>query len=139
MTMTHYVRPSGRRFEWRLVMFAIASSCFCGCSDSPGAPHPVDAELAKQTLHDVLESWKSGSTIDSWRTHDPEVVVQEFAWSDGIQLNGYEVLETKPVDSNLHCEVRLSITSKDGQKKEHTVTYLVGTSPTITVFRQIMR
>lgn len=109
-----------------------------GCA--PRRLAAVNADLARATLVDVLETWKKGGTIDQLRARDPEVVVQEPHWSSGQQLQSYELLDTGRIeDANLFCEVELTLTSPDGSPpKQKTVTYVIGTEPVLTVFRAIL-
>jgi hypothetical protein len=62
-------------------------------------------------------------------------VIQDFDWMGGAKLTSYEILTTKAIDANLHCEVKLSLTGAQNGGSEKTVTYLVSTSPVLTVFR----
>lgn len=111
---------------------AIVLLVAAGCSQSQ---HRVEPSTAQRVLLDVLESWQQGDAPESWQTRQPAVVVQDFDWKSGAKLVSFEILETEAVDANLHCKVRLTLTSDQG-KKDQTVTYLVGTSPVLTVFRE---
>jgi hypothetical protein len=52
----------------------------------------------------------------------------------------YEVLDGgKPESANLVARVKLSLEDKEGAKSEKTVTYLVGTAPVLTVFRDMFK
>lgn len=125
----------------RHAVVAVAMIGLCGGCGGEGSPHPVDSELARQTLRKVLESWKAGESIESWPEQSPPVVVQDMDWLSGQMLEEFELLdEGSAVDANLHAQVRLTLRSKDSQStSEKTVTYLVSTSPHLTVFRQIMQ
>ena len=113
-------------------------STLVGCAQRR-APD-VDPDLARATLTEVLETWKRGGTISELRQRTPEIVVQEALWSQGRQLEHYELLgEGREEDANLFCEVELTLVDAAGdppQKK--TVTYVVGTAPVLTVFRAIL-
>jgi hypothetical protein len=85
-----------------------------------------------------MESWKSGESIDSLRQGTPEVVVQDMEWMQGAQLVDYEILGPgEAVDANLLCKVKLDLRDATGKTASKTVTYIVGTDPVLTVFRQI--
>ena len=86
--------------------------------------HRVEPDIAQRTLSDVLESWQRGESPESWQAREPTVVVQDFDWKFGARLLSFEVLDTKAVDANLHCRVKLTLSTDKG-KKERTVTYLV--------------
>lgn len=127
-----YFSPSTR---CALTLVFLVSLAGCGGS---GSPHPVDADEARSTLQSVLQSWQDGDTPESWSQRSPEVVVQDLEWQSGSKLESFEILgEGNPQDANLHCDVKLNLVTPEGEQVERTVTYLVGTSPTLTVFRKI--
>lgn len=131
-------RIDGRPFAWGFLCVAAALAAGCG-SETGQSPYPVQPELARDTLQEVLQSWKDGETIDSWREHDPQVVVQDLDWMAGRKLQDFEILDGgEAVDANLHCQVRLTLNDPDAHQAEQTVTYLVSTSPKLTVFREII-
>lgn len=113
---------------WLLVLSA--------CSGNPS--YPVQADKAHETLDKVMSGWMLGQTIEDFKAADPTIVIQDVDWSGGSKLIAYEVLpDPKPVDDNLQAKVRLNLETKDGKKEEKTVTYLVGTAPVLTVFRDM--
>ena len=118
-----------------LCPFALA-----GCGSGPYESAPVNPEVARETLNAALESWKEGATIESLKADSPSIVVQDFDWSGGAKLLDYEVLDDgKPESANLVARVKLSLEDKEGTKSERTVTYLVGTAPVLTVFRDMFK
>lgn len=120
-----------------LMMFGMTiATGGCGSSRSP---HPVDPDLARNTLQEVLLSWKSGDSLEQWQQSSSEIVVQDLDWLSGARLEEFEMLdEGTSVDANLYCRVRLKLSRKSEELSEQTVTYLVTTSPKRTVFRQII-
>ncbi len=57
-------------------------------------------------------------------------------WKRGVPLQSFEILgEGDAVDANLYCQVKLKFSKPQNGKSEQVVTYLVGTSPVLTVFR----
>jgi hypothetical protein len=109
----------------------------CGRGYSPEA-HRVDPEQARKTLESVLTSWQLGETPQKWRQQDPEVVVQDMDWASGKKLEEFELLDHgEAIDANLHCRVRLKLVDPQQGEVEQTVTYLVTTSPNLTVFRSM--
>lgn len=56
-------------------------------------------------------------------------------WQGGAQLKEFEIVQTAAVDANLRCETTLTMSDSRQKTSKRTVTYLVGTSPTLTVFR----
>ncbi len=117
------------------VVFAVL---LAGCGGSN--PHPVKVNLAKSTLESVMESWKNGETPELVRAKKPSVIVQDMDWTSGTKLIDYEILDDeKPVDANLIARVKLKLSGAGGKEIEKTATYVVGTSPALTVFRDIMK
>jgi hypothetical protein len=96
-------------------------------------PHRVDPGDAEPLK--LSQSWKAGATPDSWQQQTPAVVVQDMDWKGGAKLTEFEIVGTEAVDANLHCQTSLTMTDLQQKTIERTVTYLVGTSPTLTVFR----
>lgn len=112
----------------------VAAAAGCGTS----GPAAVQPELARTTLTQVLDGWKAGQSPDAWRQQDPEIVVQDRDWTNGVELLGYEIVGPgEPRDANLYCEVKLKL-KKGGQALvEESATYVVGTDPVLTVFRAL--
>ena len=55
----------------------------------------------------------------------------------GHRLVRYEVTgEGKDDDANLRIPVRLTIRTEQGKEMKKSVSYVVGTSPALTVFRE---
>jgi len=99
---------------------------------------PVDTRQARSTLEAVLKSWQEGATPESWQQKTPSVVVQDMDWKTGKKLKSYEIVAPgDAIDSNLHCQVKLTLEDPEKGEVERTVTYLVGTSPVLTVFREV--
>ena len=121
-----------------LVLFAVVFTCV-GCKSASEA-HRVNAGTAKETLNEVLLSWQRGESPQDWRKRTPQVVVQDMDWLAGAKLIDFEFVdEPQAVDANLHCDVKLKLSTNQGVTKERRVTYLVGTSPVLTVFRSLQQ
>ena len=71
------------------------------------------------------------------------MTVQDFDWAAGAKLIDYQVIDDgKAYDANLRVQVKLTLSNpgKDkGKAAEKTVWYVVGTSPSVTVFRDMLR
>ena len=123
--------------RWQLSC-VIVLAMVAGCS---GPRHePVDADVARNALIQVLETWKRGGTVGELRAQTPEIVVQEALWTGGAALTEYSLLDQGRVeDANLFCEAELTIQRPGtGKVEKKKVTYIVGTAPVITVFRAIL-
>lgn len=109
-----------------------------GCTKGPQRADPVEPETARTTLRLVLDSWKKGAKPGDLKQRDPSIVVQDMDWESGLQLVEYEVLGPGTAeDANLLCPVKLVLRSSDGETTTKEVTYIVGTSPRLTVFRKL--
>jgi hypothetical protein len=82
-----------------------------------------------------MESWKKGDRIDSLRSGSPPIVAQDFDWMGGHRLLAYEVTGAGQDDANLRIPVRMTIRTTQGKELSKNVSYVVGTSPSLTVFR----
>ncbi len=140
MTLLAVLR-SFRRFHFRVAtLLTCAAACFVvsGCGEQRAAP--VDVELARSTLMDVLEHWKKGGTIDELRQRAPEIVVQEALWSGGQKLQDFALVDDgRALDSNWFCDVELTLAPESGgEPTKKTLTYAIGTDPVLTVFRAML-
>jgi hypothetical protein len=111
-----------------------------GCSSSRA--HAVDTPRAREALKTALEHWKQGDAPRSLSSSATPMTVQDFDWESGIKLLDYQILDDgQPADANLRVRVKLTMSGGKGKAKstEKTVSYLVGTSPSVTVFRDMLR
>lgn len=122
------------------VLFTLATAgplvSIAGCSGA-GRAAAVDPSRAREALHTVLEGWKRGDTIESLKGGTPPIVAQDFDWMTGHRLVAYEVTgDGRDDDANLRIPVRLTLRTAQGQELRKNVSYVVGTSPSVTVFRE---
>ena len=126
-----------RKCFFRASFLALAALGVAGCSES-FAPTPLNTSKAQEALKTTLEAWKKGDDITSLKNGSPAITAQDLDWLGGAKLVGYQIQgDGKPVDSNLRASVELTLKSSDGKDVVKTVNYLVTTSPSITVFRDI--
>lgn len=124
----------------RLLGALLCCLALAGCGTGVHESAPVDPALARDTLTRAMESWKEGESVESLQDESPAIVVQDFDWSGGMKLLNYEVIGPgKPESANLVAQVKLSLEDTAGARTEKTVTYVVGTAPALTVFRDMMR
>jgi hypothetical protein len=119
---------------------AIAVFAMSGCSST--AAHAVDTSRAREALVATLDHWKKGDSPDSLPSSTMPMTVQDFDWQDGAKLLDYQVQgDGEAKDANLSIKVKLSLDGVQGKsrKVEKTVSYLVTTSPSITVFRDALK
>ncbi len=121
----------------RLSCWHLCLALLAGCNS---ATAPVDVNVARKTLESTMQSWKAGKSPDDLRAESPSIVIQEMEWTNGAALLEYEIIDDdKPVDQNLIAKVKLKLKQSDGRVVDKTATYVVGTRPVLTVFRDIMK
>jgi len=113
-----------------------AALVFPGCSGEGQRAAAVNPPRAREALIKALESWKKGDKIDTLGSASPPIVAQDFDWMAGSKLVGYEVTgDGKDDDANLRIPVKLTLQTAQEKEVKKTVSYVVGTSPKLTVFR----
>jgi hypothetical protein len=114
---------------------------FSGCSGSQA--HAVNPSLARESLKTALDQWKKGEGPKSLESSSTPMTVQDFDWAAGAKLIDYQIDDDgKSEDANLRVQVKLILSdpAKDkGKSAEKKVWYIVGTSPSVTVFRDMLR
>ena len=120
------------------IFLLAVGSAIPGCSNEPGRAANVDASRARESLKTALESWKKGEKTDALKAASPKIVVQDMDWENGAVLVGYQI-ENDGIEDTANLRVPVSLTLRDGKGVEakKSVNYVVGTSPIITVFREL--
>jgi hypothetical protein len=111
-----------------------------GCSSSNA--HAVDPPRAREALKTALDYWKQGESPKSLSSGATPMTVQDLEWEGGAKLIDYQILDDgQQADANLRVKVKLTTSGAKGGSKnsEKTVNYLVTTSPSVTVFRDMLR
>ena len=100
-----------------------------GCSQQTPS-YPLDQELARAAVQQAMQAWIAGQ---SPKNLQPEIVVGDPAWEQGEKLVAFEIVTNEETSdgSNLHIRVARQFGSS-----ESTVTYIVGTTPVVTIFPQ---
>lgn len=133
----HFAVPRNHR---TVALWLVAALCAAapGCGEGLQTADPVDADRARETLRTVLETWKNGDAPESLKERSPSIVVQDMDWIGGTRLLNYEIVDSgRAVDANLLCKVKLTLSGPQNRATSKTVTYIVGTSPVLTVFREV--
>lgn len=102
-----------------------------GCDTANTTPgHPLDEALARSSLQAAMQAWVDGKSPKELR---PGIVVGDTAWERGAKLTSFQILQDQETTdgSNLHIPVKRNL-----DNSESTVTYIVGTSPVVTIFPQ---
>jgi len=102
----------------------------CGCSQTETPSHPLDPALARTSLEKAMQAWVDGKVPKDLQ---PEIVCGDPSWENGKKLVSFEVQTNEETsdDSNLHIRVKQKFDSSESE-----VTYIVGTSPVVTIFPQ---
>ena len=141
MRKAHILFPSPR-WSFAAGLVALAALTTAGCRGSSVA-HAVDPPRARDALKTALDTWKGGQSPESLKSSSTPMTVQDLDWAGGAKLIDYQVLDDgKALDANLSVRVKLVLdgrNKKTGKANEKTVWYLVGTSPSVTVFRDAFR
>jgi hypothetical protein len=112
------------------------TALLAGCSGSGGGARPVDAPRAREALKTALDGWKQGVTPASFSTASPAMTVLDLDWMAGAKLVDYQLADDgKDFGPNLHVPVKLTLRTPQGKEVKKSVSYVVGTSPSVTVFR----
>jgi hypothetical protein len=127
--------PTSRATAARLAACLAVAASLSGCSSSPGS-RPVDAVKARAALKTALDGWKRGDSPAALKDATPPIVVQDFDWMGGARLVDYRVEgEGKALEANLYVPVKLTLKPPQGKEVTKTVSYVIGTSPHVSVFR----
>jgi hypothetical protein len=121
-----------------IVTFILVCVLSAGCgAKGPKRADSVDPARARETLRTVLESWTKGEKPTALQNRNPAITVVDMDWETGYRLLGYQVVGNgKGDDANLRCPVKLRLQSPQGTDVQKNVTYVVGTSPVLTVARE---
>ena len=127
-----------RLFEGVTVSGIVCLAFLTGCSGRVG--DPVDAHVAQKVLALAMENWKDGKSPKDLLARSPSVFVQEAEWNDVTQLLGYEIINDEQLAGpSLIATVKLKLKDNGGKVIEKTATYIVGTSPSLVVYRNLMK
>jgi len=123
---------------WWCAAALLVSLAAAGCGRSSGRTLSVDPELAKQSFDTFLATWKQGKSQAELKALSPSIVSGDEDWSAGSKLVDYTISDRVFNDgANLHLTAELQLAGAKRKKPGKTaVTYVVGTSPVITIFRK---
>ncbi len=114
-------------------VFVLLLTGICGCSqESPSLP--LDVDVARTSVQKAMQAWVDGKKPNDLQ---PEIIMGDPTWIQGEKLASFEILTEEETSdgSNLHICVNRKF-GTDGDDAESKVTYIVGTSPRITIFPQ---
>lgn len=103
-----------------------------GCGHS-GHNLSLDESKAKNACASFLNAWKDGKKSADLK---PGITGKDEDWEAGKKLDSFELLPNQRSDGvNLRVPVRIVLKDDAGAESQQQVTYIVGTSPVVTVFR----
>lgn len=127
---------NGRTGGWAAALLILWMAV--GCGDGAPRAAAVDPTAARTALQSALEGWKGGAQPADLKNGSPPMTVQDLDWISGLKLVEYEVAgEGRSDDANLRIPVDLVLRDPAGGEIRKRVSYVVGTSPSITVFREL--
>ena len=120
----------GRLPRRGVVGLILAAMLFAGCSSGDAPSYPLDKELARGSVQKAMQAWVDGKTPKELQ---PDIVVGDTAWEQGKKLVSFEIVadEETTDGSNLYIRVKRKLDSSESK-----VTYIVGTTPVVTIFPQ---
>ena len=119
--------------RYLVVACILLSGIVFGCGQS-GRSYALDEELARSSLQDALQAWVDGQSPEDLQ---PTIIMGDQGWAKGRKLSSFEILSNEETTdgSNLYIRVKRKFADENGTS-ESKVTYIVGTSPSITIFPQ---
>ena len=118
------------------IALAAALALAAGCSKGPEKLAPVEPEKAREALKTALETWKNGKRPDDLKAATPPITVQDPDWVARSKLIDYQLTgEGKDFGAILTVPVKIKVRGPNGKDVEKDATYRVGTSPTLSIFR----
>ncbi|MCO6453883.1 MAG: hypothetical protein J5I93_01095 [Pirellulaceae bacterium] len=127
------LRTVGPRVAWPWLLAAIALTS-PGCGGGPRLT--LDKDVARQALAAFLDSWVRGERLEELRSRPQAIVGSDPDWSAGRKLMRYKIGQETDDGTNLHVDAEVVLGSERGAEVTQQVTYIVGTSPVVTVFRK---
>lgn len=120
-----------------LILLFVTLMNFVGCQQAP-PPAALDPNLAKASLERFLTTWKSGGKPEDLPKAVPPIVVGDPDWEAGQKLTNFQLVEqaSRNDGTNAHLQVRLELAGRRGGRTKSAITYIVSTSPVITIQRQ---
>ena len=113
-------------------LVAVSLACHIGCTPSAQSL-ALDKNVARKSLQTFLETWQQGGDSKALQTKSPSIIGRDPDWDGGRKLTQFALGEETDDGTNLHVVVTLTL---DGDEaKSAKTTYVVGTSPVITIQR----
>lgn len=104
-----------------------------GCGGAQDARSlTVNENAAREACETFLTAWKDGKQPADLSP----MVGKDSDWDQGRKLLSFEILPEQRTDgANMFFQVRRKVKTPKGAELDQEVSYVVGTSPVVTVFR----
>jgi hypothetical protein len=124
--------------RWTLLvrlLFVGFAMALGGCGNTVGRDLPLDRDLAFASLETALKAWVDGKKPDELK---PKIIMGDFGWESGKTLVSFQIQkdQARGDGTNLYIPVVREFRGKGGNVTKSETTYIVGTSPVITIFPQ---
>ncbi len=106
-----------------------------GCGSSGGYDRALDPDLARKSVELALQAWVDGKKPADLK---PAIIIGDPAWDSGRKLVAFQLIADKEKSdgSNLHIVVLREFRDGQGASRKSETTYIVGTSPVVSIFPQ---
>lgn len=124
------------KFLASLLLGTACLATFAGCEPT-AQDLDLDPAAAHSAFQTFLEAWRDGKTPEQLREGNPPIITRDPDWAAGHKLTAFQVAPEESNDgTNLHLTADLELTDLQGRKNKQRVTYVVGTDPQVTIFRE---
>jgi hypothetical protein len=114
----------------------VAGCLLAGCNEGARGL-ALDKQVARDALVTFLQAWQKGGKPADLKAGSPAIIVGDPDWDAGKRLTRYYLTERDSDDgTNLHSTVELVVQDARGTLWQSEITYVIGTSPVITIFRR---
>ncbi len=122
------------RIRWSFLLTGlVVVAGLGGCGGSQGLNRPLNQELARKSVAQAMQAWIDGKKPTDLK---PDIIVGDPAWDGGRKLVAFKLLDDKERSdgSNLHITVEMEFKDSSGRASKSEKTYIVGTSPVVSIF-----
>lgn len=108
-----------------------------GCAPSGVRAPASDIEMARDLLIRSLEQWRAGTLVGDLLKESPPIYFSDDAYVKGIRLLEFKLKTSGEMYvTNVKFDVELSLAeTSGGAARETSITYLVTTTPALTISR----
>lgn len=131
------IAPFGAKGAIVVACACLMGSCLMASGCNQGARSlPLDKATGKQALTEFLTLWKDGKSVGEFTVTHPKAAAADPEWEAGAKLVNFTIGNESDDGTNLHIAVDLVLRGADGAESTQKITYIVGTSPVLSIFRK---